>query len=121
MLVLNQVSLRRGVKLVLDQASVTLQPGEKIGLVGRNGAGKSSLFSLLTHRLQSDAGDVSIPPRWRVGGVLQDMPDTEDSATDYVVQGDTRLAEAYVALEAAEAADDGHAMGDAHQEIAEAG
>ena len=57
MLVLNQVSLRRGVKLVLNQASVTLQPGENVGLVGRNGAGKSSLFSLITKRLQSDAGD----------------------------------------------------------------
>ena len=51
MIVLNQISLRRGVKLVLNQASVTLQPGEKVGLVGRNGAGKSSLFSLLTNRL----------------------------------------------------------------------
>ena len=76
MLVLNQISLRRGVKLVLNLASVTLQPGEKVGLVGRNGAGKSSLFSLLTKRLQSDGGDVSMPPRWRIGEVAQDMPET---------------------------------------------
>ena len=67
MQVLNNVSFRRGVKLVLDQASVVLQPGEKVGLVGRNGAGKSSLFSLLTHRLQSDAGDVQ---RCRRAGAL---------------------------------------------------
>ena len=82
MLVLNQVSLRRGIKLVLDQTSVVLQPGEKVGLVGRNGAGKSSLFSLLTHRLQSDAGDVSMPPRWRIGEVAQEMPETTEGATE---------------------------------------
>jgi len=61
---LTNITLRRGVKVVLEKASVTLQPGEKIGLVGRNGAGKSSLFSLMTNRLQADAGDVSVPPRW---------------------------------------------------------
>src|ERR1700710_1996607 len=121
MLVLNQVSLRRGVKLVLDQASVTLQPGEKIGLVGRNGAGKSSLFSLLTHRLQSDAGDFSMPPRWRIGEVAQDMPETEDGATEFVLQGDTRLMEAQALLVQAELDDDGHAMADAHHAISDAG
>jgi len=121
MLALNQVSLRRGVKLVLDQASVVLQPGEKVGLVGRNGAGKSSLFSLLTHRLQSDAGDVAMPPRWRIGEVAQDMPETDQGATDFVLEGDTRLMEAQAQLVQAELDDDGHAMGDAHQAIAEAG
>jgi ATP-binding cassette subfamily F protein 3 len=121
MIVIKNVTLRRGTKIVLQDASVTLQPGEKIGLVGRNGAGKSSLFSLLTHRLQSDSGDVSIPPRWRVGEVAQNMPETEQGATDFVLEGDTRLMEANAALAAAEAADDGHAMADAHQEIAEAG
>ncbi|MEY4561230.1 MAG: hypothetical protein RLZZ618_507 [Pseudomonadota bacterium] len=121
MINLKDVTLRRGTKIVLQDASVTLQPGEKIGLVGRNGAGKSSLFSLLTNRLQSDAGDVSIPPRWRVGEVAQDMPETEQGATDFVLEGDTRLREANTALAAAEAADDGHAMGEAHQLIFEAG
>jgi ATP-binding cassette subfamily F protein 3 len=121
MLVLNQVSLRRGVKLVLNQASVTLQPGENVGLVGRNGAGKSSLFSLITKRLQSDAGDVSMPPRWRIGEVAQDMPETDQGATDFVLEGDTRLMEAQAQLVQAELDDDGHAMGDAHQAIAEAG
>jgi ATP-binding cassette, subfamily F, member 3 len=121
MLVLNQISLRRGVKLVLNQASVTLQPGEKIGLVGRNGAGKSSLFSLLTKRLQSDAGEVSMPPRWRMGEVAQDMPETDESATEFVLQGDSRLQEAQAQLTQAEVNDDGHAMADAHQAISEAG
>jgi ATP-binding cassette subfamily F protein 3 len=66
MITLKDVSLRRGTKLVLDAANVTLQPGENVGLVGRNGAGKSSLFALLTNRLQSDGGDFYMPPRWRV-------------------------------------------------------
>ena len=121
MLVLNQVSLRRGVKLVLNQASVTLQPGENVGLVGRNGAGKSSLFSLITRRLQSDAGDVSMPPRWRIGEVAQDMPETGQGATDFVLEGDTRLMEAQAQLVQAEADDDGHAMADAHHAISDAG
>src|SRR5580765_5225185 len=121
MLAINQVSLRRGVKLVLDQASVVLQPGEKVGLVGRNGAGKSSLFSLLTHRLQSDAGDVGMPPRWRIGEVAQEMPETDQGATDFVLEGDTRLMEAQARLARAEAADDGHAIAEAHHEISDAG
>ena len=121
MLVLNQVSLRRGVKLVLNQASVTLQPGENVGLVGRNGAGKSSLFSLITKRLQSDAGDVTMPPRWRIGEVAQDMPETDEPATDFVLQGDTRLMEAQAQLAQAELDDDGHAMAEAHHAISDAG
>ena len=121
MLVLNQISLRRGVKLVLNLASVTLQPGEKVGLVGRNGAGKSSLFSLLTKRLQSDSGDVSMPPRWRIGEVAQDMPETDQGATDFVLEGDTRLMEAQAQLVQAELDDDGHAMADAHHAISDAG
>jgi ATP-binding cassette, subfamily F, member 3 len=121
MIVLKNTSLRRGTKVVLHDASVTLQPGEKVGLVGRNGAGKSSLFLLLTQRLQSDAGDVSIPARWRIGEVAQSMPETDDSATNYVVEGDTRLLEANTALAKAEALDDGHAMADAHLAIGEAG
>ena len=121
MIALRAVTLRRGVKLVLDAATVTLQPGEKVGLVGRNGAGKSSLFSLLAHRLAADGGELDMPPRWRMAEVAQDMPETTDGATDYTLQGDTRLMEAEAELAAAEASDDGHAIGDAHQAIADAG
>ena len=113
MITVRDVTLRRGTKVVLDNTSVTLQPGEKIGLVGRNGAGKSSLFSLLTNRLQSDAGEVTMPPRWLVGEVAQSMPETDQPATDFVLEGDTRLMAANAALLAAEAADDGHAMAEA--------
>ena len=100
MLVLTQLSLRRGVKLVLDRTSLTIQPGEKVGLVGRNGAGKSSLFSLLAGRLHADAGDCSVPPRWRIAEVAQEMPETEQGATDFVLAGDTALAEAEAELAA---------------------
>ena len=121
MITLRNITLRRGVKVVLSGASVVLQPGEKIGLVGRNGAGKSSLFSLLAGRLHADTGDVEMPPRWRVGEVAQDMPETELGATDYVLQGDIPLQQAQAQLVAAEASGDGHAMGDAHLALDEAG
>ena len=121
MITINDVTLRRGTKVVLDSTSVTLQPGEKVGLVGRNGAGKSSLFALLTGQLQSDGGDVSMPPRWLIGEVAQSMPETDQPATDFVLEGDVRLMRAQQALADAEADDDGHAMGDAHHEIGEAG
>jgi ATPase subunit of ABC transporter with duplicated ATPase domains len=104
MITLRDITLRRGTKVVLQGASVVLQPGEKVGLIGRNGAGKSSLFALLTHRLQADAGDVEIPPRWRVGEVAQDMPETDDGATDFVLQGDLPLVAAQAELAAAEPA-----------------
>ncbi len=121
MINLKNITLRRGVKVVLQDTHLTLHPGESVGLVGRNGAGKSSLFSLLTKRLSADAGELSLPPRWRIGEVAQDMPETTDGATDFVLQGDTRLMEAQDALTAAEEADDGHAMAEAHQAIQEAG
>jgi ATP-binding cassette subfamily F protein 3 len=121
MISLRDLTLRRGVKVVLDTATVTLQPGEKIGLVGRNGAGKSSLFALLADRLHADAGDLTMPPRWRMAEVAQNMPETDDGATEFVLQGDTRLMEAQAQLAQAEAADDGHAIADAHHAISDAG
>ena len=121
MITLRNITLRRGTKVVLHQASVTLNPGEKVGLIGRNGAGKSSLFSLLTDRLHADAGDVEIPPRWRIAEVAQSMPETDQPATAFVLEGDSRLMEAQAALAAAEAADDGHAMAEAHHHLADAG
>ncbi|MFG6461092.1 ATP-binding cassette domain-containing protein [Roseateles sp. DXS20W] len=121
MITLRDITLRRGVKVVLDNASATLQPGEKIGLVGRNGAGKSSLFALLTGRLSNDRGEVEVPKHWRRSEVAQNMPETDDGATDYVLQGDLTLVAARVALAEAEAAEDGHAMADAHAALADAG
>ena len=121
MITLNNVSLRRGAKLLLDKATVTLNPGEKVGLVGRNGAGKSTLFALLNGTLHEDGGDFSIPKVWRMAQVAQNMPETEESATEFVIAGDTRLIELRQALEAAELAEDGMAMAHAHVDLADAG
>jgi len=121
MLVISQLSLRRGTKLVLDRAMLTVQPGEKVGLIGRNGAGKSSLFSLLAGRLHADAGDLALPPRWRISEVAQEMPETDEGATAFVLAGDTALAEAEAELARAEAGDDGEAMAHAHEAIRLAG
>jgi ATPase subunit of ABC transporter with duplicated ATPase domains len=121
MITLRNITLRRGTKVVLHSAGLVLQPGEKVGLIGRNGAGKSSLFSLLTDRLHADTGDVEIPPRWRVGEVAQEMPETEDGATDFVLAGDLPLAAAQAELAAAEASGDGEAMAHAHLALEEAG
>ena len=121
MITLRQMTLRRGAKELLRDASLTLNPGEKVALVGRNGAGKSSLFSLLTGRLHADRGDVHVPTGWRVGEVSQSMPETEDSATDFVLQGDVPLQAALADLANAEAADDGLAMAQAHAALEQAG
>jgi ATP-binding cassette subfamily F protein 3 len=121
MISLKNVTLRRGVKVVLQDASVTLNPGEKVGLIGRNGAGKSSLFSVLAGRLHADAGDIEMPPRWRIGEVAQSMPETAQPATEFVLDGDLPLLEARQALAAAEDGGDGHAIADAHMHLEQAG
>ena len=107
MIQLKNVTLRRSAKVLLDAASVTLNPGEKVGLVGRNGAGKSTLFALFNGTLHEDGGDFSIPKQWRLAQVAQDMPETEESATDFVLGGDTRLAELRAVLHTAELSEDG--------------
>ncbi len=121
MITLKNISLRRGTKVLLDGASVTLNPGEKIGLVGRNGAGKSSLFALFTGRLHEDAGEYFIPPQWRMGQVAQDMPETEQSATDFVIEGDTVLLAARQEVAAAEATEDYDRMAHAYVALHDAG
>ena len=121
MISLKNISLRRGTKLLLDQASVTLNPGEKVGLVGRNGAGKSSLFALLNRSLQEDSGEFHIPMQWRMGQVAQDMPETSQSATEFVIDGDTALLAAREEVTAAEATDDGERMANAYMALSDAG
>ena len=121
MISVRNVTLRRGVKVVLDRASVTFAPGEKIGLVGRNGAGKSSFFGLLNGTLHEDSGEFSIPGAWKMGQVAQDMPETDQSATDFVIEGDTVLLAAQAEVAAAEASDDGMRMAHAYMDLHDAG
>ncbi len=102
MISLQKITLRRGTKVVLSETSALIQPGEKVGLVGRNGAGKSSLFALLMGQLHEDNGEMSIPSAWQVATVAQNMPETSESATDFVLAGDVRLEEARLALTALE-------------------
>ncbi|SHI02631.1 ABC-F family ATP-binding cassette domain-containing protein [Pollutimonas bauzanensis] len=121
MIILKNVTLRRGSKVLLDKTSVTLNPGEKVGLVGRNGAGKSSLFAVLNGTLHEDGGEFSIPSQWRMSQVAQDMPETGQSATDFVVEGDTLLLAAQTEVAAAEASDDGMRMAHAYMALHDAG
>ena len=121
MITLQDITIRRGTKVVLDAASVTIHPGEKAALIGRNGAGKSSLFALLTGDLIEDGGTFSFPKTWRLSQVEQHMPETAMSATEYVLAGDTRLNEAQAKLAAANASGDGAEIGEAHAALADAG
>ena len=121
MISVRNVTLRRGINVVLDSASVTFTPGEKIGLVGRNGAGKSSFFGLLNGTLHEDGGEFSIPAAWKMGQVAQEMPETEQSATDFVIEGDTGLLAAQAEVAAAEASDDGMQMAHAYMALHDAG
>ncbi|MFP5380735.1 MAG: ABC-F family ATP-binding cassette domain-containing protein [Gammaproteobacteria bacterium] len=121
MIILKNLSLRRSAKVLLDNASVSINPGEKVGLVGRNGAGKSSLFALINGTLHEDKGDFSMPSQWRMAQVAQEMPETSESATDFVIAGDTQLAEAQAEVDAAEETDDGERMAHAYMALHDAG
>ncbi len=129
MISLKNLTLRRSAKVLLSSANLTINPGEKVGLVGRNGAGKSTLFALLNGTLHEDGGDFSMPSSWRMAQVAQHMPETSDSATDFVLQGDTRLTELREQLRAAEHAhtanpddhDAGMALAHAYTDLADAG
>ena len=121
MITLRDVVLRRGVKVLLDGASVVINPGEKVGLVGRNGAGKSSLFRLLDGQLHEDKGEFNVPAQWRMAQVAQDMPETDQPATAFVIEGDTALLAARLEVQAAEDSGDGERMGHAYMALHDAG
>lgn len=91
MIQLQNVELRRGINCLLQHADLTVFPGQKVGIIGANGCGKSSLFALLQQKLQPDAGSVSIPSSWTISTVAQETPALEISAMDYVLQGDEKL------------------------------
>jgi ATP-binding cassette subfamily F protein 3 len=124
MIRLSQVTLRRGAKTLLEGAEVALNPGDKIGLIGANGSGKSSLFALLRGELHADKGEVDYPARWRVAHVAQETPALERPALEYAIDGDTTLRRLEAELAAAEAAEDtelsGHRIGELHAAMGDA-
>ncbi len=116
------LSLRRGVKLLLEDVSTVVHPGEKVGLVGANGSGKSTLFALFRGELQPDQGDLSIPAGWRIAHVAQETAASESSALDFVVDGDRALREIEAAMATLEASHgDDHQLADLHMAYGDAG
>jgi len=91
MIELQSITLHRGNKILLQDASLRVHPGEKTALVGANGAGKTSVFLLLQGRLQLDNGTLSIPSQWRIAHMAQEVSADARSALDYVLDGDTEL------------------------------
>ena len=121
MIALRQVTFARaGHPLVID-ASVQLHTGWKVGVVGANGCGKSSLFALLSNELHAESGDVELPASWHIARVAQETPALPDSALDFVLDGDVELRRIERELVAAEARNDGEAIGHLHDRYGEIG
>jgi ATP-binding cassette subfamily F protein 3 len=107
MLELRELRLRRGATVLFDRANLTIFRGDKIGIVGRNGCGKSSLLALLRGDVGPDSGDYSVPGKLHFVSVSQELPSTEATVLEYVRGGDGRLMAIEAQLEKARAADDG--------------
>ena len=120
MIRLSQVTLRRGTKVLLENTDVALNPGDKIGLIGANGSGKSSLFAVLRGELHADQGEVDFPARWRIAYVAQETPALDRPALEYAIDGDTTLRRLEQELADAEAADDGIRIGEIHAALGDA-
>ena len=120
MIRLSQATLRRGPKALLEQVDLTIHAGERIGLIGANGSGKSSLFGLLRGELHADKGDVELPARWRIAHVAQETPAFERSAVEYAIDGDDALRAVQEKLRLAEAANDGALIAELHAELGDA-
>ena len=87
----SNLTLARGTKRLFDSANLTIFPGHKVGLVGANGIGKSTLFALMRGEMHQDAGELSMPPSWVVAHVAQHTPQSTLSALDYALDGDREL------------------------------
>jgi len=119
-----QVSLQRGVKPLLENVDLTLNPGDKIGLIGANGAGKSSLFAMLRGELHADQGNIDFPARWRMAYVAQETPALDRPAIEYAIDGDAHLRQLEADLARAEAQPDdkhdGNHIAELHTALADA-
>jgi ATP-binding cassette, subfamily F, member 3 len=117
MITLRNLSLQRGTKLLFLNANLTIYPGQKVGIIGANGCGKSSLFALLLGYLQPDQGDVKLPSDLQKAHVAQETPAIEQPAIEYVLDGDAGLREIEAALEKAKQAGDGMREASLHAEF----
>jgi len=116
----SNVSLPRGAKPLLEAADVSLHPGERIGLIGANGSGKSSLFALLLGDLHTDRGEAEFPAHWRLAHVAQETPALDRPAVEYAIDGDSVLRNLEARLAGAEEKHDGVLMGELHAALADA-
>ncbi|MEJ2043996.1 MAG: ATP-binding cassette domain-containing protein [Reinekea sp.] len=115
MIKLSNISLQLGGKPLLNQATVTINPGERIALIGANGSGKSTLFRVLQGELAVDQGDCEIPKGWRLSHMAQEITEVDRSAIDFVIDGDIHLRKLEAELEKAQQQQDddavAHALG----------
>jgi ATP-binding cassette subfamily F protein 3 len=122
MLRISAITLRRAAKVVLEDASMNVHPGQKVGLVGPNGSGKSSLFALIRGELHADTGEVALPPRWILSHVAQETPAVQQAALEFVLDGDVEMRELEAQIAAAEAgAAGGEEIAHLHAAYGEAG
>ena len=119
MIELKNLTLQRGLKVLLDKANLTVNPGWRVGLIGKNGTGKSSLFALIKGEITQDGGDVLVPKHWKTAAVAQETPALDISALDYVLQGDAELQAFQTALAQAEAQNDGMGIAEYHARLEE--
>lgn len=117
MITFTDIQLLRGGKPLLDQASATIHPGDKVGLVGKNGCGKSTLFALMKDELSIDAGNFQQPKHWELAWVAQETPALDRSAIEYVIDGDREFRQLEERLVEAEQADNGTLVADLHGQI----
>ena len=121
MIKLSHVSLLRGRKMLLEDASMQVFPGHKVALIGSNGCGKSTLFALLRGELAVDAGDCSVPGDWRIVSVAQETPASDRTALEYVIDGDKHLRALQHELSGAHDNEDGVLIGQLHGQLEQAG
>ncbi|KJY74229.1 ABC transporter ATP-binding protein [Vibrio sp. SCSIO 43132] len=117
MITFSDIQLLRGGKPLLDQASATIHPGDKVGLVGKNGCGKSTLFALLKDELSIDAGTFHKPSQWELAWVAQETPALERKAIEYVIDGDREFRDLEDQLAKAEQQDNGTLVAELHGKI----
>ncbi len=107
MLSFKNIALRRGTRVLFANTSFTLHKGQKVGITGANGVGKSSFFALLRNEIQADEGDFTMPPHLEVAHVAQETPATEQAAIEYIIDGDQELRKLEKEISLAEQANDG--------------